>query len=104
MSNGGSVVRNVVVIGGGAGGGALAHRLLRDPDVSVLLIEAGSDDRPVAVAAPARWPETLGGPLDWGYRTTPQAGLGGRVLDYHQGRVLGGTTCLYPGRWNSSGT
>ncbi|QJY46079.1 GMC family oxidoreductase [Pseudonocardia broussonetiae] len=85
---------NVIVVGSGAAGAALAHRLTADPTMSVLVLEAGPRLRPDVVATPARWPETLGGPFDYGYRTTPQAALGGRVLDYPRGRLLGGTTML----------
>lgn len=84
----------VVIIGSGAGGAALAYRLSCDPDVSVLVLEAGPDSRPDVVAIPARWPEALGGELDWGHRSVPQPGLNGRVLDYFRGRILGGSTAV----------
>ena len=72
-------VADVVVIGGGAAGCALAHRISADPSVRVLLLEAGPDERPDVLSAPARWPETLGGRYDYGYISTPQAAVGGRV-------------------------
>jgi choline dehydrogenase len=87
-------VADVVVIGGGAAGCALAHRISADPSVRVLLLEAGPDERPDVLSAPARWPETLGGRYDYGYISTPQAAVGGRVVPAPRGRVLGGTTRL----------
>lgn len=87
-------VADVVVIGGGAAGCALAHRISADPSVRVLLLEAGPDERPDLLSAPARWPETLGGRYDYGYISTPQAAVGGRVVPAPRGRVLGGTTRL----------
>lgn len=84
----------VIVIGSGAAGAALTHRLSADPETSVLLLEAGPDSRPDVVADPARWPETLGGSFDYGYRTAPQAALGGRVLEYWRAKLIGGTTTM----------
>lgn len=87
--------RQVVVVGGGAGGSALAARLCQDDAVQVLLLEAGPDERPDVVSTPARWLEAaMGGAFDAGSSTVPQAGLGGRVLAAHRGRLLGGTTCI----------
>jgi len=85
---------DVVIVGAGAAGCALAYRLTADTELKVLLLEAGPDDRPDTVAVPARWPETLSGPLDYGYSTVPQAAAGGRVLPAWRGRVLGGTTAI----------
>lgn len=85
---------DVVVIGGGAAGCAAAHRLSADPSVRVLLLEAGPDEHADVLSVPARWPETLGGPYDYGYTTTPQSAAGGRIVPAPRGRVLGGTTRL----------
>lgn len=83
-----------VVIGAGAAGAALAHRLSSSATNRVVVLESGPDIRPERVADPAAWPTTLGTDLDYGYRTVPQAGLGGRWIDYPRGHVLGGSTCL----------
>lgn len=88
------MTHDVVVVGAGAAGCALAHRLSAETDLDILLLEAGPDERPDTVAVPARWPETLGSHLDYGYSTVPQAGVGGRSVGVPRGRVVGGTTCL----------
>jgi choline dehydrogenase len=60
----------------------------------VLLLEAGPADGPAAMAVPAAWPALLGSAVDWGYQTVPQSGLGGRVMAYSRGRVLGGSSSI----------
>ncbi|WP_019634138.1 GMC family oxidoreductase [Actinomadura atramentaria] len=88
-----------VVVGGGTSGPVVAARLAEDPDLSVLLLEAGPPLTLTESLAPALWPRTLGGPIDWGFRTVPQPGLDGRVVDWPRGRVLGGSSALNLGGW-----
>jgi choline dehydrogenase len=68
----------------------LAARLTEHPDVSVLLLEAGPRDRKLEIRVPAAFSRLFGTALDWGYRTVPQEGLGGREIAFPRGRVLGG--------------
>lgn len=90
-----------LVIGGGTAGLVVAARLSEDPSINVGVLEAGyaSFDSP-SVNVPGRYGETLETPLDWQYRTTPQAGLGGRSLAWPRGKVLGGTSALNFMTWN----
>jgi choline dehydrogenase len=81
-----------VVVGGGTAGCVVAARISEDPNVSVLLIEAGRRDATDAMRAPAQWLTLLGSDVDWGFRTAPQAGLNDVVLQYPRGRVLGGSS------------
>jgi choline dehydrogenase len=81
-----------VVVGGGTAGCVVAARISEDPDVRVLLIEAGQHDATDAMGVPAQWLALLGSDVDWGFRTVPQTGLGGAVLEYPRGRVLGGSS------------
>lgn len=63
-----------VVVGAGASGGVLAARLSEDPEVEVLLLEAGGSANREAIEAPPQWPTLLGTDVDWAHTTVPQAG------------------------------
>jgi choline dehydrogenase len=83
-----------VLVGGGTAGSVLAARLTEKPDVRVLLLEAGPADGPERMSVPGAWPTLGGSEVDWGYSTVPQPGLGGAVIPYPRGRVLGGSSAI----------
>ena len=83
-----------VVIGAGSAGCAVAYRLA-EAGRSVTLIEHGGSDASVLI----RMPGALSYPMgmtryDWGYRTEPEPGLGGRRLACPRGKVLGGSSSI----------
>jgi choline dehydrogenase len=84
-----------IVVGAGSAGCTVAARLSEDPACRVLLIEAGGADidRP-ALQSPVLWPTSFGTDVDWAYRTAPQAGAAGRVVDWPRGKVLGGSSSI----------
>jgi choline dehydrogenase len=84
-----------VIVGAGAAGCVLANQLSADPDVSVLLIEAGSADLPPEVSSAPSWYKLLGGPADWAYQSVPQPGLNGRATHEPRGLGPGGSSNLY---------
>jgi choline dehydrogenase len=88
-----------VVVGAGSAGCVLAARLTEEPDVSVLLLEAGPSDRRPEVAVPLLFPRLFGTRRDWGYRTEPQSELDGRRLYWPRGRMLGGSSSLNDMVW-----
>ncbi len=88
-----------VIVGGGTSGPALAARLAEDPDVTVLLLEAGGPLTQRDSLVPALWPRTLGSEIDWGFSTVPQPGLDGRAVAWPRGKVLGGSAALNLGGW-----
>ncbi len=84
-----------VVVGAGAAGCVLANRLSSDPEVSVLLLEAGGNDDYIWVHIPIGYLFTINNPrTDWLYATEPEPGLNGRAIAYPRGKVLGGCTSI----------
>ena len=82
-----------IVVGAGAAGCVLANRLSTNPDVSVLLLEAGGSDEFFTNTRFLDLPSlfSLWGPdTDWGYSTEPSPGMNGRSIPITQGKVLGG--------------
>jgi choline dehydrogenase len=84
-----------VIVGAGTAGCCLANRLSADPDVTVLLLEAGGKDSWYWIHVPVGYLYTQNTPrTDWCYRTEAEAGLNGRALAYPRGRVLGGSSSI----------
>lgn len=88
-----------VVVGGGTAGCVLASRLTEDPDVTVLLLEAGPPDRKLEIRIPAAFPKLYRSAVDWDYRTAPQAQLDGREVYWPRGRTLGGSSSINAMMW-----
>ncbi len=84
-----------IIVGGGSAGCVLASRLTENKDVNVLLIEAGSDDKSVAIHMPVGSATMVPTSYkNWAYQTTPQKGLNGRRGYQPRGKVLGGSSSI----------
>ena len=83
-----------VIVGAGSAGCVLAARLSEDPDVEVVLLEAGGPDTAAELHIPAMFPATFKSGLDWDLLGEQEPGLDGRRLYLPRGRVIGGSSSI----------
>jgi choline dehydrogenase len=87
-------VHDYVIVGAGSAGCVLASRLTENPDVRVLVLEAGPPDTADEIHIPAAVSQLFQGPYDWNYQTIPQQRAGDRSIYWPRGRVLGGSSSI----------
>ena len=84
-----------IIVGAGSAGCVLANRLSEDPNVSVLLLEAGPSDWHPYIHMPAGLAKLVGKKgVNWDYNTAPDPNLDGRSLWWPRGKVLGGSSSI----------
>jgi choline dehydrogenase len=89
-----------IVCGSGSAGCAIVHRLAANPDVKILLIEAGDWDTAPSVADPRLWFTNLGTPRDWGDVSERSVHVNNRAIPEHMGRVVGGGSSINATIWS----
>jgi choline dehydrogenase len=88
-----------IICGSGSSGSVIARRLAQNPNVTVLLLEAGGDDDVPSVTEANRWFENLGTERDWQFVAQPNPHLNGRCMELSMGRVLGGGSSINVMAW-----
>jgi choline dehydrogenase len=83
-----------VIVGAGSAGCVLASRLSEDPDVQVLLLEAGPPDSNENIHVPLGYLQLGATEVDWDYHSAPEAECSGRRITLPRGRVLGGSSSI----------
>jgi choline dehydrogenase-like flavoprotein len=83
-----------VIVGAGSAGCVLANRLSEDPDVRVLLLEAGPPDTNENIHVPLGYLQLGATEVDWDYHSAPEHECNGRRIPLPRGRVLGGSSSI----------
>ncbi len=84
-----------VIVGAGTAGCVLANRLSDRGRHTVLLLEAGPEDRYLWIHIPIGYGKTMFHPVyNWGFQTDPDPGMDGRRIYWPRGRGLGGSSSI----------
>lgn len=83
-----------IVIGAGSAGCVIADKLSTNPNVRVMVIEAGPMDDSVLIQDPNDYLKVRNTQYDWAFKTTPQAHMNGRTIGCPRGKTLGGSSSI----------
>ena len=84
-----------VIIGGGSAGCVLANRLSANPNVNVVLLEAGGEDRNPLIHIPAGYVKTMVNPaINWMFESEEEESSGNRRILHPRGKVMGGSSAI----------
>jgi len=88
-----------IVCGSGPSGSVVARRLAENPEVSVLLLEAGGDDDAPSVIEARQWIKNIGSERYWQFKAEPNRWLNGRAISLGMGKGLGGGSSINAMIW-----
>ncbi len=95
MANAARTKFDYVIVGAGAAGCVLANRLTEDPDVSVLILEAGAAATGLFKDMPMAFPKyVVRRDLNWNFESEPEPYLNGRRIEIPRGKGLGGSSMI----------
>lgn len=84
-----------IIVGAGTAGCALSHRLSENPDVNILLLEAGPADNSLKLRIPAAFIYNYTSPTyNWMYETEPDPFMDNKKVFCPRGKVLGGSSSI----------
>jgi choline dehydrogenase len=84
-----------IIVGAGSAGCVLANRLTQDPQVRVLLLEAGGAATGLFKDMPIAFPKYVARrDLNWNFESEPEPYLNGRRIDIPRGKGLGGSSMI----------
>ena len=81
-----------IIIGAGSAGCVLANRLSKNPNNSVLLLEAGGPDSNMNIHIPGAYLKIHKSKQDWGFWTEKQTNVLNRKIYLPRGKTLGGSS------------
>ena len=81
-----------IIIGAGTAGCVLANRLSENPEINVVILEAGGPDKKLEIKVPGGYGKLHRSQVDWGFSTEPQAHINNRKLYLPRGKTLGGSS------------
>ena len=83
-----------IIIGGGSAGCVLANRFSENPANSVLLLEAGGQDKSFKIDIPLAYSQLYHSEYDWNLTPEPLSKANDQVIFYPRGKGVGGSSLI----------